>query len=127
MIAQGQGILDATSGATMDFCPNVSIQVQVRFGELESIIGLKYQLDISSSMGCELEECPLLLRTEQENWNFFLRDDVNYTVTLMVLNDCGSDRTTVTIHPQGKYLFVRMCHFSLSTLVCLFPEVSHHI
>jgi len=83
----------------MELCPNVLIVVQ--FDELDSIIRLTYELNVSSSIGCELVECPMLLSTEQRNLSFILRDNVSYTLTLIVLNDCGSDSTTVTIQPEG--------------------------
>ena len=84
----------------MELCPNASI-LFVGFVPLESIIGLKYELIISSSMNCELEECPMQLSTDQRNLNFTVRNDVNYNVTLIASNDCGSSNTTETIQP-GK-------------------------
>jgi len=82
----------------MDLCPRPSIRV--RFGELQSIVGLMYKLNISSSMGCALEECPMALSTEEKYLNFTLNGNDNYTVTLIVSNECGSDNISVTIQPE---------------------------
>ena len=80
-------------------CPNVS--VTIKFNETKGI-GLIYKLTVSSSAGCALQECPMVLSPKERTLNITLSVGVNYTVTLVVSNDCGSDSTTVLIQPQGN-------------------------
>lgn len=101
----------------MGLCPRPSIRV--RFGEVQSILGLTYKLSISSSVGCALMECPMVLSTEEKDLNFTLNDNVIYTVTLTVSNECGSDNITVTIQPEGEEIIMYISTYS--------PIVSHRL
>ena len=81
-------------------CPNISVLIQV--GEIQNIAPLTYELTVSSSDGCALQECPLLLTPGQRILTVSLRDGVNYTASLVVSNDCGSGGSSISIQPSGK-------------------------
>ena len=78
-------------------CPNVSVTIEIE--EIIDVAPLTYELNVSSSAGCALQECPMLLSPGERNLNMTLLDGVNYTAMLTVSNDCGSGSTTVSIHP----------------------------
>ena len=84
---------------SQESCPNVSVLIQ--FAEVKDIAPLTYKLTVSSSDGCVLQECPLLLSPGERTLTLTLLNGVNYTATLEVSNDCGSGNTTVSIQP-GK-------------------------
>ena len=82
--------------SSQESCPNnISVLIQ----EIKHIGTLTYKLDVSSSAGCALPECPLLLNPGQRILTLTLLNGVNYTATLEVSNDCGSNNTTIPIHP----------------------------
>lgn len=81
-------------------CPNVSVLIVVN--EMQGVVPLKYELNVSSSGGCALQECPMLLSPGQRTLTVTLMDGVDYNATLVVSNDCGSDSTTISIQPEGK-------------------------
>ena len=81
-------------------CPNISVLIQV--DEIADVATLTYELNVSSSDGCVLEECPMLL-APGERVPITLLDDENYTATLEVSNDCGSNSTTILIQ-EGMYI-----------------------
>ena len=95
-----QGMLQHFFIASNENCPNVAVLFVIH--EIPDVAPLNYELNVSSSNGCALEECPLLLRPGERVRSVTLMVGVNYTATLVVSNDCGSDSTTVQIHPQGK-------------------------
>lgn len=78
-------------------CPNISVMIQV--GEIRDIAPLTYKLNVFSSDGCALQECPMLVGPGELNLNMTLMNGVNYTAMLTVSNDCGSGNTTVSIQP----------------------------
>lgn len=78
-------------------CPSISVLIQ--FDEIQDIATLIYKLNVSSPDGCALQECPMLLSPGQRLPAITLMDGGNYTATLVVSNDCGSDSTTVLIQP----------------------------
>ena len=78
-------------------CPSVSVLIQI--DEIQHISTLTYKLNVSSSVGCALQECPMLLSPGQRILTVTLTDGVNYTATLVISNDCGSDSTTIQIQP----------------------------
>ena len=71
--------------------------------EVNDIATLTYKLNVSSSDGCALHECPMLLNPGERVLT--LMNGVHYTAMLTVSNDCGSGSTTVSIHP-GMFI----CH-----------------
>ena len=79
-------------------CPN-NISVLIEIAEIKHIVTLTYKLDVSSSAGCALPECPMLLSPGQRILTLTLLNGVNYTAMLEVSNDCGSNTTTIPIHP----------------------------
>ena len=79
-------------------CPNVSIRIQV--DEIQDIAPLTYTLNVSSSDGCVLPECPMLVSPGERVLNMTLLNGVNYTAMLTVSNDCGSNSTIVSF-PAG--------------------------
>ena len=81
----------------LETCPNVSVVLQL--DEIEGI-GLTYELTVSSSDGCVLQECPMLLSPGERILKNALLNGVDYTATLVVSNDCGSDSTTVPLQPS---------------------------
>ena len=83
---------------SQESCPNVSVQIQV--AEIQDIAPLTYKLNASSSDGCVLQECPMLLSPGEKIVNLTLMNGVNYTAMLTVSNDCGSGSTTVSF-PAG--------------------------
>ena len=83
---------------SQESCPNVSVRIQV--AEIPDVAPLTYKLSVSSSDGCLLPECPMLVRPGERVLNMTLMDGVNYTAMLTVSNDCGSDNTTVSF-PAG--------------------------
>ena len=84
--------------SSQESCPNISVLIQIV--EIQDIATLTYELDVSSSDGCVLEECPMLVSPGERILTVTLVNGVNYTATLEVSNDCGSNRTTVLIQ-QG--------------------------
>ena len=80
-----------------EICPNISVTIEIE--EVENIALLTYKLNIFSSTGCVLQECPMLLKPGERILNITLMDGVNYTATLIVSNDCGSDSISVSIQP----------------------------
>ena len=82
-------------------CPNISVLIQV--GEIQNIASLTYKLTVSSSDGCVLQECPMLLSPGERIVNMTLLDGENYTASLVVSNDCGSRGTKISIQPAGEY------------------------
>ena len=83
-------------------CPNVSVLIQI--AEIKDIAPLTHRLTVSSSDGCALQECPMLLSPGDRTLTLTLLNDVNYTATLEVSNDCGSGNTTVSIQPGKQML-----------------------
>lgn len=82
-------------------CPNILGKIQVH--EIDDVAPLAYELTVSSSDGCALQTCPMLLTPEERTGlNITLRAGVNHTIKLEVYNDCGSDHTTFQIETQGK-------------------------
>ena len=82
-----------------EICPDVSATIQIT--QVVGI-GLTYELTVSSSDGCVLQECPMLVSPGERLLNITLTDDIEYNATLVVSNDCGSDNTTVSIQPEGE-------------------------
>ena len=80
-------------------CPSVSAVIQL---DEVAGIGLTYELSLLSSDGCVLQECPMLVSPGRRVLNITLIDGENYTATLVVSNDCGSDSTTVLVQPEGE-------------------------
>ena len=80
-----------------EICPNISVTIEIE--EIEDIALLTYKLNIFSSTGCVLQECPMLLKSGERILNITLMDGVNYTAMLIVSNDCGSGSTSVSIQP----------------------------
>ena len=80
-------------------CPNVAVLFLVH--ERQGVVPLKYELYVSSSDGCALQECPMLLNPGERVLSVTLIDGVEYNATLVVSNDCGSGSTTVPIQFQG--------------------------
>ena len=95
-----QGMLQHVVITGDENCPNVSVLILI--GEIQDIAPLTYKLTVSSSDGCALQECPMLLSPGQRTLTLTLLNGVNYTATLEVSNGCGSNSTTVLIHPEGK-------------------------
>ena len=82
---------------SQESCPNVPVTIEIE--EIQDIATLTYKLNVSSSDGCVLQECPMLLSPGERIVNMTLMDGVNYTAMLTVSNDCGSGSTAVSIHP----------------------------
>ena len=82
---------------SQESCPNVSVQIQV--AEIPDVAPLTYKLSVSSSDGCVLPECPMLVSPGVRILNMTLMNGVNYTAMLTVSNDCGSGSTTVPFSP----------------------------
>ena len=78
-------------------CPNVPVTIEIE--EIQNIAPLTYKLNVSSSDGCVLHECPMLLSPGERIVNMILTDGVEYTALLAVSNDCGSGSTTLSINP----------------------------
>ena len=78
-------------------CPNVSVTIEIE--EIKDIAPLTYKLIVSSSDGCALQECPMLINPGERILNMTLMDGVNYTVMLTVSNECGYGSITFPIHP----------------------------
>ena len=78
-------------------CPNVSVTIEI--GEIQDIAPLTYKLNVSSTDGCALQECPMLLSPGERILNMTLMDGVNYTAMLTVSNDCGSGNASTSIYP----------------------------
>ena len=75
----------------------------IRVDGIDDVIPLTYELTVSSPDGCAMQPCPMLLTPEQRTGlNVTWLAGVNYTVMLVVSNDCGFDNTTVDIQPPGK-------------------------
>ena len=91
-----QSSLQVTS-YNQERCPNVLVMIEIE--EIQDVAPLTYKLNVSSSDGCVLPECPMLLSPGERILNMTLMDGVNYTAMLTVSNDCGSGNTTVSIHP----------------------------
>ena len=96
-------------------CPYVSVVLQLE--EIEGI-GLNYELTVSSSDGCALQECPMLLSPGERILENALLNGVDYIATLVVSNDCGSDSTTVLLQPSlsckcEKYKLLATCYTQL--------------
>lgn len=91
-------MLQSSFLSNQEFCPNVSVVIQVN--RLEGL-GLTYALTVSSSDGCVLQNCPTMV-SPGDNLNITLMDGVYYNATLVVSNDCGNDSTTVPIQPDGE-------------------------
>lgn len=83
-------------------CPNVAVLFLAH--ERQGVVPLKYELYVSSSDGCALQECPMLLSPGDRTLTLTLLNGVNYTATLEVSNDCGSGNTTVSIQPGKQML-----------------------
>ena len=83
---------------TKETCPNVSLLIQI--DEIQNIATLTYELTVSSSDGCVLQECPMLV--SERIPIITLKDGMDYNATLVVSNDCGSWNITVPIQPRGK-------------------------
>ena len=81
-------------------CPNVSLQIQI--DKIQNIAPLTYELTVSSSDGCVLQVCPMLVSPGERVLTITLLDGVDYNAVLEVSNDCGSDSTIVPIQPRGK-------------------------
>ena len=81
-------------------CPSVAVLFVIH--ETQDVVPLNYELNVSSSDGCALQECPMLLSPGERILSVTLMDDVEYNATLVVSNDCGSGSTTVPFQPQGK-------------------------
>ena len=81
-------------------CPKIAVLFVIH--EIDDKAPPNYELNVSSSDGCALEKCPMLLSRGERIRSVTLSAGVNYTATLVVSNDCGSGSTTVQIHPQGK-------------------------
>ena len=81
-------------------CPNVSVLILI--DEAQEVVPLTYKLNVSSSDGCVLQECPTLLGPGQKTLIVTLMDGEDYNATLVVSNNCGSDSTTISIQPEGK-------------------------
>ena len=91
-------------------CPNISGVIRV--DGIDDVTPLSYELTVSSSDGCAMQPCPMLLTPEQRaGLNFTLLAGVNYTVMLVVSNDCGFDYVTVHIQPPSKdsHVYVMLC------------------
>jgi len=54
----------------------------------------------------------MVLSTDEKDLNFTLNDNVIYTVTLTVSNECGSDDITVTIQPEGEEIIMYISTYS---------------
>ena len=80
--------------------PNVSVLILIN--ETQGVVPLTYELNVYSSDGCVLQECPMLLNPGQKTLTVTLMDGEDYNATLVVSNDCGSDSTTIPIQPEGK-------------------------
>ena len=89
--------------SSQESCPN-NISVLIEIAEIKHIATLTYKLDVSSSAGCALPECPMLLSPRQRILTLTLLNGVNYTATLEVSNDCGSGNTAVSIQPGKQML-----------------------
>ena len=82
--------------------PN-GISVLIQVDEIQDIAPLTYKLNLSSPDGCVLQECPTLLSPRQRSLTITLLNGVNYTATLEVSNDCGSNNITVPINPGMQF------------------------
>ena len=78
-------------------CPNVSVTIEIE--EVQGEGPLTYKLNVSSSVGCALQECPMLVSPGERIVNMTLTNGVNYTAMLTVSNDCGTGSTTISMHP----------------------------
>ena len=96
-------------------CPNVAVLFVIH--EVQDVVPLNYELNVSSSDGCALQECPMLLSPGERIRSVTLMNDVEYIATLVVSNDCGSDSTTVAIQPQGKTRTLCCIYFGV-TILC---------
>ena len=90
-----------------EMCPNVAVLFVIH--EMQHVVPLNYELIVSSSDGCTLQECPMLLSRGERIRSVTLMDGVHYTATLVVSNGCGSGSTTVSIIPQGKTRNILLC------------------
>ena len=79
--------LEVVAIDSQESCPNVSVRIQV--AEIPDVAPLTYQLSVSSSDGCVLSECPMLVSPGERVLNRTLMNGVNYTAMLTVSNDCG--------------------------------------
>ena len=82
---------------SQESCPNVPVTIEIE--EIQDIAPLTYKLNVSSSDGCVLQECPMLLSQGERIVNMNLTDGVEYTALLTVSNECGSGSTTLSINP----------------------------
>ena len=82
---------------SQESCPNVPVIFEIE--EIQDIAPLTYKLNVSSSDGCVLQECPMLLRPGERILSMILTDGVEYTAMLTVSNECGSGSTTLSINP----------------------------
>ena len=84
--------------SSQENCPSISVLIQIT--EIEDIATLTYKLNVSSDDGgCALQECPMMLSPRERILTITLMDNVSYTATLEVSNDCGSNSTRVIIQP----------------------------
>ena len=88
-------LFDAPQGS----CPNVSVTIQI--DNIEDVAPLTYELTVSSSAGCVLQKCPMVVSPGERVLTVTLLEGVDYTATLEASNDCGPSSTTVPIRP-GK-------------------------
>ena len=71
----------------------------IQVDEIQDIAPLTYKLNVSSSDGCVLQECPMMLSRGQRILTITLMNGVHYTATLEVSNYCGINQTTLLIQP----------------------------
>ena len=90
-----QYLIDDAKGS----CPNVSVTIQI--DDIKDVAPLTYELTVSSSAGCMLQKCPMVVNPGERVLTVTLLEGVDYTATLEVSNDCGPSSTTVPIRP-GK-------------------------
>ena len=106
-----------------EICPDVSVSIQIT--QVVGV-GLTYNLTVSSSDGCVLQECPLLVSPGERLLNITLMDGIEYNATLVVSNDCGSGSTTVSIQPEGENTIMNYCVSIYTSVVKLCAQPTAH-